>query len=186
MICPNCNVTISKYSKYCPRCGILFESNDVENYSKSFNNKYMEIYFPNKEIKFHIDRVSIFYALFTSFYALYKKMYGIATISFLLQIFLFTGLYIVTSVLKEGTIAIFLPLLFIVLGIVYVYFYYVFNFDRLLIENRQYRVNKILRENEDKSEKELIQIMEKDSKGNIKGTLFVLIIVVIIIFLIFK
>ena len=74
MICPKCNVKLSNESKYCPRCGTLFESDDVKKYSEAFNTDFMEIYFPNKELKFRIDRVSIGYALFTYFYAIYKKV----------------------------------------------------------------------------------------------------------------
>ena len=184
MICPNCNVKLSKYSKYCPRCGILFESDDVEVYSKSFNNEYMEIYFPNKKLRFHIDRISIGYFLFTYFYAIYKKMYKIAIISFLLQ-YILVKLYIYYSNLSElGVAATLIPVAFFVGLIIFVYFYYVFNFDRLLIENRQLRVNKLLRENEGKTKDEIVRIMEEDSRNNFKGVIITLI--VILIYIIFR
>ena len=182
MICPKCQVKLSNESKYCPRCGLLFESDDVKKYSEAFNTDFIEIYFPNKELKFHIDRVSIGYALFTYIYAIYKKMYKVAIISFLLQLFLVKGFEIISS-LGEAFAAIFFPILFIIMLIAYVYFYYVFNFDRLLIENRITRMNRIIKNNEDRKEEELIKIMEEDSKNNIKGTVIAIILVIILIIL---
>lgn len=182
MICPKCNVKLSNESKYCPRCGTLFESDDVKKYSEAFNTDFMEIYFPNKELKFHIDRVSIGYALFTYFYAIYKKMYKVAIISFLLQLFLVKGFEIISS-LGEASIAIFFPILFIIMLIAYVYFYYVFNFDRLLIENRIIRINRILRNNDEKEKNDIIKIMKNDSKNDIRGVIIAISIVVIYILL---
>lgn len=180
MNCPKCNVNLSDESKYCPRCGLLFESNDVKKYSSLFNVDFLEIYFPFKELKFHIDRVSIGYALFTYFYAIYKKMYGIAIISFIIQFFLYLYLQFIGDI-GNAAVSIFIPTAFIIMGAIYVYFHYIFSYDRLLIENRTLRINKILRENEDKSKEEIVKIMEEDSKNDLKGLIIAISIVVVLI-----
>lgn len=109
-------------------------------------------------------------------------MYKVAIISFLLQLFLVKGFEIISS-LGEASTAIFFPILFIILLIAYVYFYYVFNFDRLLIENRIIRINRILRNNDEKEKNDIIKIMENDSKNDIRGVIIAISIVVIYILL---
>ncbi len=187
MKCPNCSVSLSKYSKYCPRCGILFESDDVKKYSEVFNSDFMAIYFPSKRILFHIDRISLGYFLLTYFYAIYKKMYKIAIISFISQYLLIKVCLYFAGLPPLGMGAALIPLSFLVATVFTIYFYYAFNFDRLLIEDRQIRVNKILRENSDKDEKDIVCIMEKDSKNNLVGALitFLVIVIIIIIRLVF-
>lgn len=181
MKCPNCNVTLPKDSKYCPRCGLLFDSDDVKKFSEIFNTDFLDIYFPNKKVIFHIDRLSIGYALFTYLYAIYKKMYKIAINSFLVQIFIYAVYVFGSKYFVKSFGAMFYPIMFTIIGLLAIYFYYIFNFDRLLIENRTFKVNKILRENEGKSKEELIAIMENDSKNNIKGTIITTAIIVLFI-----
>ena len=181
MNCPNCKVAIAKGSKYCPSCGLLFESDDVKKYTEIYNTDFMEIYFPNKELKFHIDRISVGYLLFTYFYAIYKKMYKIAIISFLSQIISFKTFQFLSEYFEKSFGTIFYLGFFIILGLMYLFFYYVFNFDRLLIENRKYKINKILRENEGKDKEKIIKIMEEDSKNNYKGLIIVLLLAILYI-----
>jgi hypothetical protein len=183
MKCPKCNVSLSKNSKYCPRCGLLFESNDVKKYSGAFNTDFMEIYFPNKELKFHIDRVSLGYALFTYFYAIYKKMYEIAIKSFIVQFLIYIAYAFGTRYFEDSLGSMFYPILFLIIGVIVFYFHYVFNFDRLLIENRIIKMNKILKNNVDKSNEEIIKIMEEDSKNDVKGLIITILILVLCILL---
>lgn len=182
MICPKCKVNLSNESKYCPRCGLLFESDDVKKFSSLFNTDFMGIYFPQKEVRFHIDRVSLGYLMFTYFYAIYKKMYAIAIKSIFVLLFLVEFLLFIFGI-GEAMVAILIPTVLLIVGAVYLYFYYIFNFDRLLVENRITRINKILRENEDKEEKELVKIMENDSKCNDYGLLIAILLSLMYVFI---
>ena len=78
MICPKCKVKLNNDSKYCPKCGEVFKSNDVRNYSELFNSELLSIYYPNKDIKVKVWGISLLYMFFSYFYAIYKKMYACA------------------------------------------------------------------------------------------------------------
>ncbi len=185
MKCPNCNVSVLDNSKYCPRCGILFDSDDVKKYTEMFDIDLLEIYFPNKKLKFHVDRLSLPYMLFTYHYASYKKMYKEALYSFITQVLIYFLLILGGRIIKDSIGFMFFPVLFIIIGSIVTYFYYVFNFDRLLIENRKMRLNKIVSNNKEKSEEDIINLLRNDSKNSIKGLIITIIIdILIIIFLI--
>lgn len=184
MICPNCKVKLSENSKYCPRCGILFQSDDVEKYSESYNGDLLEIYFPNKEIGIHLDRISLGYMFFGGFYAIYKKMYyvGIISISSVLMfIYIYINFY---NFFIESLGFAFYPLLALFFIPIIIYFYYLFNFNDLLIVDRKKRLQKILNENVSKSNEEIIKIIEKDSKSGI-ASIFITIFIVILMNIIF-
>ena len=177
MNCPRCKVKLHNDSKYCPRCGLLFKSNDIEKYTEIFNTDYIDIYF--KEYKnINLGSLSLWYFLFGCFYALYKKMYKIAVVGyFCLLMFMFVSirsLYFITG--SSGFL--FLPVVFMLAGPIAVHLYFSFHFDRLLIDDRKTRLNKLLKENEDKSEDEIIQAIEKDSKNNIALAIIAAIITI--------
>ena len=81
MICPSCNKKINNDSKYCPRCGYLFEKGDVKKFEEIYNTDYLSIYYPNKSRRFKVWGVSLRYAFFTYIYAIYERMYLCAALS---------------------------------------------------------------------------------------------------------
>ena len=54
MECPKCKSKLSNDSRFCPRCGEIFEANDINMFSEIYNLKFLEIYYPNKS-----DRLKI-------------------------------------------------------------------------------------------------------------------------------
>lgn len=49
MKCPKCNTEYKTNLKFCPKCGEVFESNDIQLFSDIYNLDFLEIYYPNKE-----------------------------------------------------------------------------------------------------------------------------------------
>lgn len=182
MICPKCESKLPNNVKYCPRCGHLFTSNDVDMFSEIFNVKLLDIYYPNKSKRIN-TKFSLPYLLFSYFYAIYMKMYKCAFLSFFSLIFI----PVLMRKIEEWTFAsfgsIYYVILFILCGCVLLYLYYVTNFDRLLLEKRKNKINSIIRLNCDKSFEEIKEMVIKDNQKDIKGLL--LSIVFTIIFLLF-
>ncbi len=182
MICPKCESKLSNNVKYCPRCGYLFSSNDVNLFSEIHNAKLLEIYYPNKDKKIN-TKFSLPYLLFSYFYAIYMKMYKCAVIT------VFSLLFFPIFMLKieEWTFismgSMYYPIIFLLCGCVLVYLFYAKNFDRLLLEKRKNKINCIIRLNRDKSFEEIKEIVIKDNQKNIKGLL--ISIVLTIVFFIF-
>ena len=74
MKCPKCNATYKSEVKSCPKCGYVFDMDDVKKYSLLFNTDLLEVYYPKDE-KEKKSEISLYYAFFTIFYAVYKRMY---------------------------------------------------------------------------------------------------------------
>ena len=183
MICSKCKSKLENGSKYCPRCGELFKSNDVETYSSIFNADLLEIYYPYKK-NLKVWGISIFYALFTYFYAVYKRMYRCAIISalvFYVSIFLIPRFenYVFGS---YGFL--FYPIFFAILGCIAMYLFYVFSFDRLLLDRRKNKINYYIRTNPGASKDYIERLVVEDNKNNIKG--LILSIIITIIFVMYK
>lgn len=184
MICPNCKVKLNKDSKYCPRCGTLFKSDDVEKYSNMFDTDLLEIYFPHNEIGIHFDRISFGYMFFGGFYAMYKKLYYVG-INSLVSLFIFIKVAINSYDYIMSTVGFsFFLVVALLLFPIIIYFYYLFKFNDLLIEDRKTRLNKIVRSNIDKGNEEIVKLVEKDSKNSVVA-LLISIILLIIFLLIF-
>ena len=184
MLCPKCKVKLENGSKYCPKCGELFKSSDVETYSSIFNAELLEIYYPYKNKPVKVWGISILYALFTFFYAVYKKMYKCAIITvliFYVSIFLIPRFeyYVFGS---YGFL--FFPVFFSIVGCIAIYLFYVFSFDRLLLEKRKNKINYYIRTNPGVSKNYIESLVIEDNKNNIKG--LIITIILTIIFIIYK
>lgn len=180
MICPNCKKKINNDSKFCPRCGKVFEKGDVKKYSDIYNTDYLEIYYPNKSKRFKIWGVSLRYALFTYIYAIYQKMYLCAFLSILSLLYWW---YVVPRFLffvKFSRGFFFYPFFYTLEVGAFIYFFYIFKFDKILEEKRKMRINRILVENPDKSKNELMELVAKD-EHNKKGLIITIIISAIVI-----
>lgn len=181
MICPKCKVKLNDDSKYCPKCGELFEMEDVKKYSKIFETELLEVYYPNKSYKLKWYGVSLLYALFTYFYAIYRKMYRCAILT-ILSIIIWIYFLPRFEYLTFGSYGfLFYPVYFILMGCLFCYLFYIFRFDKILLNKRKENLNRIIRYNLDKNKKELIKLIEEDKKGNIKGLIIALIITILLI-----
>ena len=166
MECPKCNAKYKSKQKFCPKCGYVFESHDIEMFSDIYNLDYLKIYYPDKAPLIYTQRVSLKFLFLGYNYAIYKKMYKMSFYTILmLTISLLIAFYFEELVFMSLGF-IFYLIYFIVLGGLLLFIYNVFNFDRLLLENRKMRINKIIAKNKDKSEEELKKIFIKDSEGN--------------------
>jgi len=186
MKCPKCNASYKSELKCCPKCGYLFNSDDVKKYSDLFNSDLLEVYYPI-ESKTKERRYSLYYAFFTFYYAIYKRMYECAIytiLGFLLFIKVFPQT--LSIILDSGGFYFFLVLSILAIGLA-PYFYYMYNFDRLLADRRKMKINKIIKKNPDKSNEEIKELVTADSKNNFTGLIIAILITVgIIIFKLLK
>lgn len=186
MTCPNCNNKINNESKYCPRCGKVFEKGDVKKYSEIHDTELMEIYYPNKNKKFKIWGISLRYTFFTYIYAIYKKMYLCAILSIISLLYWW---YIVPrfiySVFNSYGFS-FYPLFYTLEATAFIYFYYIFMFDKILLNKRKKKLNKIIANNRDKNKEEIEDLIKKDNKDNKKGMIIAIIISLIVIPILIK
>lgn len=185
MICPKCESKLKNDVKYCPRCGYLFNSNDVNFYSEVFNTKLVDIYYPDKSKRIY-SNISIPYLLFGYFYAAYMKMYKCAFITFFIQFFFILIIIYFEKVVFASYGFMFYSIFFLLVGCVLIYIYYSINFDKLLLEKRKNKVREIIRLNYDKSFDELQQIVIKDSKRSVIGLAVSILITFLLFMLVFS
>lgn len=164
MKCTKCGANYSGDVKYCLRCGYLFPSNDVERLSDDSVDGFIEIYFRNSEVGFHIQRICIPYALFPISYPLLKGMWYEAINSLLV---LMWNWIMIPLVLKySGPFGFMFCLVSLLFSIAY-YFSNVFKFNNKRIEDAFHRINRIRRDNPKASLEELEDLMKKDAKDHI-------------------
>ena len=187
MKCPKCNATYKSEVKNCPKCGYLFDSSDVEKFSNLFNTDLLEVYYPNKEEEKEEREYSIYYAFLTIFYAVYKRMYRCAILSALgFMIFIRYFPQTIDIIMNSGGFYFFLILSVLAIGIS-PYFYYTFNFDRLLADRRKMKINSLIKNNPDKTREEIKELVKKDNEGNTKGVIITVILTIIfIIYMLFS
>ncbi len=183
MKCKNCGVEIKDGSKYCPRCGALFENDEVKKIGNTLESRLLEVYI--KEKKFNFFNISLGYLFFNFLYLFYKKMYYEGIVSFFsllviyYMIFLLHGLEIILNSLGFYTLFV----MFIIMFAVYLFFYYLFKTNELYIIKVKYRINKLIRNNPNLSEEELFNLCKKDSKGNIMLSILAGLIFIILLYI---
>ena len=78
----------------------------------------------------------------------------------------------------------FFPVFFSIVGCIAIYLFYVFSFDRLLLEKRKNKINYYIRTNPGVSKNYIESLVIEDNKNNIKG--LIITIILTIIFIIYK
>lgn len=182
MVCPNYKTVLKNESKYCPRCGMIFESDDVYKHSKDFEADYLERYLDGNIRRDGIP--SFKYFIFGFYYAIYKRMYKTSIFLFLAFIILITFIinsdfFVLFSIryYPVGMIALFLFFAFAIR-------YFFHKLKEIIMKECRYRLYKITkREIEDKNE--IINLIELDTKNNLKGLIFSILVTIIIILSIF-
>ncbi len=180
MKCPNCKVRLQKNSKYCPRCGLLFDRDSSTDLSvDNYIGYYIKEFNKGKNPK----KFSLLYFLFPFSAPVYYKLPFIA-INLLLLILhaLFAINYIGA---KTGPFA-FFYMYFSVAAAIFYWLYNAFKFNELRVENAKIRIWKIEKENKDKSEEEIEELIKEDSNNSIFAFLIPLIAAPIIYYLFTK
>ena len=162
MKCTKCGANYSSDTKYCLRCGYLFPSNDVERLTNDSVDGFIEIYFRNSEVGFHIERICLPYALFPISYPLLKGMWFESI--YALLILLWNRIMIPLVLKFTGPFGALFCLFSVVFSIAY-YFYNVFKFNDKRIEDAFYIINRIKRDNPKASVEELSKLMKEDAKN---------------------
>lgn len=168
MICPKCKVNLNNDCKFCPRCGELFYSEDVDFKLNKFNleNKLLEVYFPPSKIQFNFYNISFGFLIGNFLYAFLKKVYDVAVISFLsfllFTLMIFRGIPFIFESLGFA----FMFVVSLILLSIFCFLFYVFKFNDLYLQNVKCRINRIIRDNPDKEMVELINICKEDNKKN--------------------
>ncbi len=185
MICPKCNNKIKNDSKFCPRCGELFESNDIEKFSEIYNLELLKVYYPNKGERIKVNGISLLYMIFNYFYAIYCKMYKCAFYS-IISLLIFLKLMPNFEAYALANYGFYFYLyFFILIACIAVYIFYIFSFERILLDNRKYRINKIIKNNPGKSFEEIKELVIKDSKNNYNGVIIAMFLTFALIMMIF-
>ena len=165
MKCPNCKVKLQKNSKYCPRCGYIFDKDSVTSVSEELSvDNYMGYYVKGFDNGKGLKKFSLSYFLFPFGIPLYYKMPFLSLNLLLLILHFFFANNFIGA--KTGPFA-FFYIFFSFLAIIYYWIYYSFNFNRLRVEDAKIRTWKVEKENKDKSEKEIEDAIKKDSRGNL-------------------
>lgn len=186
MRCFNCGVNLDNNSKYCPRCGTLFsQDKDIKEYCEREDIKYIDIYYSDIDKHVYFYNISLGFLFFSFLYAFYKKMYFEGLYSFLgFCLFVFLFLYWPTLfAFSIGFMAI--PIIFGFILSLFVYFYFLFNFNNLYVSNIKKRISYIVNNNPNANEEEIIRLCEIDSKPNVIFTSVFGIIVLLLLILIF-
>lgn len=178
MICPKCNANLTINSDFCPRCGHLFENEKVKKIISESVTDYIDIYFPQKKIGLHLDRICIPYIFFPISYPILKGMYYDGLNAFLILMLCRYGVPLIQDL--SGAFG-FYACFFIIIGGIVFYFYNIFTFNNKRIEDAYFRINKIKRENSEASTEDFIKLCEKDSKNHI--FLFIISFIVTIVLL---
>lgn len=184
MICNRCKRKLVNNSKYCPRCGYLFPSCDVEKYSYGVNEELIGYYVKDKRI-ISIFGFSPYYFLFSFVYAFLKKQYKIGIYSFICD-FLIIYLIINGMGIVFNSIGFyFLAVFFLLMLSIFTHFYYSFKFNDLYIENIIYRIGRIEKKYYKDDEKIRSACIE-DSKNNyiFAALSFILFIVILLSFIV--
>lgn len=185
MICPKCNNKIQNDSKFCPRCGELFESNDIDKFSEIYNLELLNVYYPNKGERIKVNGISLLYLIFNYFYAIYCKMYKCAFYS-IISLLIFLKLMPNFEAYALANYGFYFYLyFFILIACIVIYIFYIFNFEKILLDNRKNRINVIIKNNQEKTFDEIKELVIKDSRPNYEGVIISLILSFLVIMLVF-
>ena len=181
MICPKCKSKINNDLKCCPRCGELFKANDIDLFTEIYNLKLLEVYYPNKGEKIKVNGISLLYMFFTYFHAIANRMYKCAASS-IIAILIFNKIFpnfwgYALSFFGSR----FYIYVFLIVGCLATYIYYIIMFDRLLLKRRKETINYIIKNNPDKSFEEIKELVILDNKKNYIGVIIAVIITLIYI-----
>ena len=182
MKCPKCRVNLSLVDKYCPRCGEIFDSDDVEKLGSTLENDLLNIY--TNKICGRLN-FSLGYLLFNFFYALYKKMYYEAVIGAvatgLLIHLIFNGWNMFLSSLGFNALLI----IFLFMLAVFVNIYYILKFDELYLIRAKGYIAGIIKNYGYKDVKLLINLCKKDSKANLMVFLSIIVLIGIFVYFVY-
>lgn len=164
MICTKCKRKLVDTSKYCPRCGYLFPSNDVKKFSYGIDEGLMNYYIKDYRINSFFG-INLFYFFSSFYYAFLKKMYTVGVYSFIKDVTLVFlikyGMYYVFKSIGFYFLAIF----FMFLVCIFTHFYYSFKFNDLFIQNILERISKFEKIYY-KDDLNIMKACESDCKNN--------------------
>lgn len=170
-------------SKYCPRCGTLFPSDDVKKIINELELYLLGYYIKDKKINFNLHNLSLGYIFFNFVYAFYKKMYFVGIVSFFNCLLFLRFVFGKFSYILNSYGFYFLVFVFALDFFVFIYLFYAFKFNDLYIIKSKYEIQKVIKNNPDKTKKELAKICERKGKNSYLLALLSLIAFFLINFL---
>ena len=183
MICTNCKRNLVNNSKYCPRCGYLFPSDDVKSLVDIKHYERVNYYIKDKRVN-TIFGLSPYYFFLSFSYAFLKKMYQVGINSFIMSLLF---VFILKNGIKYLLASIgffFLPLTFIIIGFLFTHIYYTVKFYNLYIDNVLYRISRIEKKyykEDDKINNECL----KDGKNSYVMCIASILLFLLIVFIIY-
>ena len=178
MKCPICGATYSdKDIEYCPRCGHYFKIDDKSFTEDPLQSKMLSVYYPDKEI--NKKDYNIWFIMFSFFYAVYKRMYKCAIYTYLAFFIAMDLLPKAENIIRSSLGFYFYIVFFTILGCFSVYLFYVFHFDRLLMDKRFYKINGFIDTYKGDEEKVKNAVL-KDKKGNVIGVIITFVLIFLI------
>ena len=172
MKCPKCGTTFSHDRDYCINCGAILNKEIVD--KLHFNDSDDLIYyFKEYEEGKSLPKINIGYILLPLPLSFYYKMYYDAII------FILLGLHAVFAATVVQALTGIFGFFYIVFSFVAWIAFYIFDIVKInekRTADANSKITRIRRENEGKSEEEIIELIKKEAKGN-----FVLFIVFLIL-----
>lgn len=136
MICPKCKATLSDDSRYCVRCGEIFNDEIIKKEKEESQLELLQkAYIGEKRYNLIFDNsISVFYLFLGPFYAFYRKCYNIGIINSVIVIgFSFLG-SLVSNALSMGIFA-----------TLHLYYSFSFNNEYWILVTK--KVNEIIKSN---------------------------------------
>ena len=162
MKCLNCNSKIKDGSKYCIRCGYVIGDYTPKK-EELFERKLYNAYTGGK----NYNKDTSWLCFFLSFiYLFYKKMYVEGAFCLIAISFLSFFLPNILGIIFDSMGYYFFITLFIIVICVGIIVYYAQNFNTIYTREVMCNVNKIMIDNSEKSEQEIINICKEKGKPN--------------------
>lgn len=172
MKCSKCNITLPNKSKYCIRCGEIFDYTYITE-EKTTEDILFEYVTSEKK---YTNGFSIYYLLFNFIYAFYKKMYIEGIISLISVLGLITILKNFINLLYASMGFNFLFYAFLILIFSYFVISYVFNFDNLYVEHILRIICRIVSDNKEDSIEELKKKCKNECNDSLMMAIFSIIL----------
>lgn len=183
--CPKCGSKFKTKREYCINCGYVFDLSMVDKFNDSESN-YFYYYFDEYKIKNDLPKVNVGFIFFPLPMFFYYKMYSEAIVFILMILHMIFALTFVQR--ATGPFGFFYILFSVLIPLVY-YIWNIFKLNDLRKKYAYYKIGEIQRENKDKSNEEIIEIIKKYKKHNnimlIIGIILTIILAIIFMLLIF-
>ena len=183
MKCIHCKASIPDSSKYCMKCGRLYEIEKINSDEKKKVDTLINFYYRNGKRPSKFLGMNLNYLVFNFSYSFYKKMYAEGIAGLLNSLILFKMIFNGFSLIAESMGFYFLGVIMTLMLTLAINFNYLLNIDKIYMNYVRTNVGRITFDYENDKEKQLKEC-RKDGKPNILAAIgSVIIFIILFIFL---